>query len=448
MQSTKFKGPRRPFSKGAPSTHKTPSSGKPSFRSGPKPASRYGAKAPSRFGGRPGGPSRFGGKPSGGSRFGSRPKRGGGFRERIDVSKFVSKATHKEKEEVYVPTHTFNDFKIDEKLKAVVLNHGFLIPSPIQDKAIPEVLLGKDIIGLADTGTGKTAAFLIPTINHLIHFKNDTFLIMTPTRELAQQIQKECYLLTKGLGVFSTSCVGGAPIQAQVRELRKKQHFIIGTPGRLKDLVKRKALDLSKIKGVVLDEGDRMLDMGFIDDINFLLRGTPGDKQMLLFSATLSKGIENIVANFLKDPVKISVKKRDTSKNVDQDVIHVASKTEKIDKLVSLLQKPDFDKVLVFTETKREADHLTRDLALKNILAVAIHGDKRQRERERSLASFKEGKVQVLVATDVAARGLHIDNVSHVINYEIPSTYDTYVHRIGRTGRANKKGFALTFVGA
>lgn len=409
--------------------------------------SRFKRSSSSRGGASSGG-SRFGNRPSSGSRngFGGR---GGGRKkflgEHIDISKFVNRATTVV-EEVYTPTHTFADFKVDPKLKENIAKRGFVIPSPIQDQSIPNALLGRDIIGLANTGTGKTAAFLIPTLNKILADKKHKAIIITPTRELAIQIQKECIELAKGLAIFNVTCVGGAPIRAQIMALSRTHNIVIGTPGRLKDLLDRGNLNISNVSTVVLDEADRMLDMGFIDDVKYFLKHIPENRQMLLFSATMAPAIESLVHNFLKNPVKISVKTRDTSKNVDQDVVRVADKTKKLDILCELLTSPEFSKVLIFAETKRSVDRLEKDLISRRYRAEAIHGDKRHNERQRALAAFSTGKNQILIATDVAARGLDISGVTHVINYEIPQSYDTYVHRIGRTGRADKKGKALTFI--
>jgi superfamily II DNA/RNA helicase len=366
--------------------------------------------------------------------------------EHIDVSRFINKATTVV-EEVYMPKHTFADFKVDPKIKENISRRGFVVPSPIQDQSIPVALEGRDLIGLANTGTGKTAAFLIPTINKILkgNYQHKA-IIITPTRELAIQIQKECIELTKRLMMFNVTCVGGAPIRPQIKALSQKHSIIIGTPGRLKDLFEKGKLSLDNVNTVVLDEADRMLDMGFIDDVRFFLRHIPKQRQMLLFSATMASEIEKLIHEFLQNPVKVSVKTRDTSKNVDQDVVRVPDKSKKFDILCELLRSPDFSKVLIFVETKRSVDRLEEELKAKHFKAEAIHGDKEHRQRQRSLAAFSTGTAQILIATDVAARGLDISGVSHVINYEIPQSYDTYVHRIGRTGRADKKGIALTFV--
>lgn len=366
--------------------------------------------------------------------------------EHIDVSRFINKATTVV-EEVYTPKHTFADFKVDVKIKENISRRGFVVPSPIQDQSIPVALEGRDLIGLANTGTGKTAAFLIPTINKILKggYQHKA-IIITPTRELAIQIQKECIELTKRLMMFNVTCVGGAPVRPQIKALEQKHNIVIGTPGRLKDLFEKGKLSLDDVNTVILDEADRMLDMGFIDDVRFFLRHIPKQRQMLLFSATMASEIEKLIHEFLQNPVKVSVKTRDTSKNVDQDVVRVPDKTKKFEILCELLRSPDFSKVLIFVETKRSVDRLEEELKAKHFKAEAIHGDKEHRQRQRSLAAFSTGTAQILIATDVAARGLDISGVSHVINYEIPQSYDTYVHRIGRTGRADKKGIALTFV--
>ena len=380
-------------------------------------------------------------------RSNSRGGKRGRNSERIDISRFINKSTVIEKDEIYVSENTFNDFKIDEKLKCAIANKNYICPSPIQDKSIPHTLLGKDMLGIADTGTGKTAAFLIPIINKIIKDKKETAIIIAPTRELAIQIEREFIELSYGMKIYSSICVGGTPIFPQIKNLRRGCNLVIGTPGRLLDLVKRGEIDLSQTRTVVLDEADRMLDMGFIDDITLLLEKTPKERQGFFFSATLPKEVEKLIERFSNNPIKIMVKKRDTSKNVEQDIVKVTSKENKIEILSDLLNKSnEFKKVLVFSETKHAVEKLSVELIKRGFKAGSIHGDKRHNDRQRTLKLFKEDQIHILVATDVAARGLDIPNVTHVINYEIPQTYDTYIHRIGRTGRANKKGIALTFV--
>ena len=421
----------------------------------------YSASRPS-FGGSRGGSSYGGSRGgyqgrSGGSRGGSRGGRGGGMSERIDASRFINKVVVTEQVEHFIPEHNFTDFLVDERLKQSVITKGYITPTPIQDRTIPHILKGQDLVGIANTGTGKTAAFLIPLINKVINNSKEQVLIIVPTRELAIQIDDELKGFTKSIllgsnpakpgRIFSVCCVGGAPIGKQIAELRYHNSFIIGTPGRLKDLVDRKMIRLSEFKSIVLDEADRMLDMGFINDMRTVMAGMPKDRQTLFFSATLSSEIEKLIGEFLKEPVRISVKTQDTSKNVEQDVVRVTHAGAKFDTLADLLAQKDFSKVLVFGRTKHGVEKLSTMLAAKGIKADSIHGDKNHGQRKRALGKVKENQLQVLVATDVAARGLDIPNVTHVINYDIPATYDDYVHRIGRTGRGGKKGKALTFIG-
>ncbi len=338
----------------------------------------------------------------------------------------------------------FKDFKIDERLKTNIIKKGYTLPTPIQDKAIPHVLEGKDVVGIANTGTGKTAAFLIPAIHKILQNPKEKIMVIVPTRELAIQIDNELRGFVFGLGIFSACCVGGAPISRQINDLRRKHNFVIGTPGRLKDLVERRCITLSEFGTIVLDEADRMLDMGFVNDMRYVMSKMQAKRHTLFFSATLSKEIEALIGEFLNEPVRISVKTGDTSKNVDQDVVRVRG--NKVDVLHDLLKLSDFTKVLVFGKTKHGVERLSVTLAQRGIKAESIHGDKNHSRRQKALSMFKDNHIQVLVATDVAARGLDIDGISHVINYDLPATYEDYVHRIGRTGRGNKKGKALTFL--
>jgi superfamily II DNA/RNA helicase len=358
----------------------------------------------------------------------------------------VSKAKGVEVEKPYEPANKFVDFMISGKLKNNILTKGYSLPTPIQDKAIPEVLSGKDIIGIANTGTGKTAAFLIPLIDKVMKDRREKVLIMAPTRELALQIQEEMNGFAMFLNIYSAICVGGAGIGSQLSALRRHPNFVIGTPGRLKDLAMRKALHLDEYANLVLDEADRMLDMGFLPEIKALLSRLPEERQSLFFSATMTPEIEKLISEFSKNPVTVSVKMRDTSANIDQDVIKVERGENKIDKLHDLLLKKEFNKVLVFGRTKHGVENLSVALNDRGFKAVSIHGDKTQSNRQRALKAFKENVAQIMVATDVAARGLDIPNVTQVINFDLPSTYDDYIHRIGRTGRAANKGNALTFV--
>lgn len=388
----------------------------------------------------------------GGSRGGPRGGRGGGGRgfnrrgPRIDVSKFINKAVVTETVEHFVPEHKFADFKIDEKLKTTITKKGFIDPTPIQDRSIPHILQGRDIVGIANTGTGKTAAFLIPLINKVLLNPREKVIVIVPTRELAIQIQDELKGLTLGMKIFSVCCVGGASIGNQLRDLRYFNNFVIGTPGRLKDLEKRRAINFREFATVVLDEADRMLDMGFINDMRYVMGLMPTPRHTLFFSATMSREIEVLIKDFLTEPVTISVKTGDTSKNVDQDVVRVAIGNNKLDVLHDLLNQKEMSKVIIFGRTKHGVEKLSQMLLDRGFKADSIHGDKNHARRQRALKGFKDDSVQILVATDVAARGLDIPDVSHVINYDIPETYDDYIHRIGRTGRAGKTGKALTFI--
>ncbi len=375
-----------------------------------------------------------------------RKKNRGGFGQSIHPSRFVNKAVITETAEIFVPQYRFADFLIDERLKANIISKGYVEPTPIQDRAIPHILKGQDVVGIANTGTGKTAAFLIPLIHKVLSNEKENILIVVPTRELAIQIEEELRGFIGVMRLFSTVCVGGSPIGAQIRNLKYRNEFVIGTPGRIKDLIERKVLNLSYFKTVVLDEADRMLDMGFINDMKFMMERMPKDRHTLFFSATLSPEIQALIKDFLKNPVSISVKTGDTSKNVDQDVVRVQKGENKIDVLYSMLIQPDFNKVVIFGRTKHGVEKLTNILKERGFKAESIHGDKNQSARQRALKTFKEGRTQILVATDVAARGLDISGVSHVINFDIPATYEDYVHRIGRTGRAGKTGKAYTFI--
>lgn len=428
----------------APRTY-APSSSTSSFRSSSSRGSSYGSG--SRSGGfssrpRSGGSSNSGSN-RGFSRGASRNKNPG---ENIDVTRFVNRAVVIAEEKVYVPTHQFVNLNIEDKLKENIAKKGYTIPTAIQDQSMPEVLKGRDVIGIANTGEGKTAAFLIPLINKMILNTNSKVLVIVPTRELALQIDEEFMGFSRGLGIYSVLLVGGTSMGMQIERLRRKVRMVIGTPGRLKDLVERGELKLAEFDNLVLDEADRMLDMGFITDIKFLIEKMKKDRHTLFFSATFSREIEDLAQRMLRDPIRISVKKQDTAKNVEQDIVRFRDKNEKFDILCGFLKKTEFNKVLVFGRTKHGVEKLGKDLAQAGFRSASIHGNKTQPQRQRALKDFKDERVQILVATDVAARGLDIPNVSHVINYEVPGTYDDYVHRIGRTGRAGKKGTALTFV--
>ncbi len=380
--------------------------------------------------------------------FGPRraPSRGRSFGQRLDINSFINKAVIVEEVDHFIPEHEFDDFLIEEKLKKNIRDKGYIAPTSIQDRTIPHILKGQDVVGIANTGTGKTAAFLIPLVNKMMKDPKGSVLIVVPTRELATQINDELKGFAPGTGLFSVVCVGGTPLGPQLKELRYKNHFIIGTPGRLKDLIERRALDLTQTTSVVLDEADRMLDMGFMPDMKFIMGQMPKVRHTLFFSATMSKEIEKLIGEFLHEPVKISVKTQDTSKNVDQDIVRMKAGEDKLQVLENILKHEGSDKVLIFGRTKHGVERLAKTLVVRGFKADSIHGDKSQGQRQRALDAFKKDQLQILVATDVAARGLDIPLVSHVINYDLPATYEDYIHRIGRTGRAGAVGKALTFV--
>jgi superfamily II DNA/RNA helicase len=382
-----------------------------------------------------------------GSRSGGQRRSGGGGRKQptFDPSQFINKNPVQAAEEIYIPNNKFTDFGFHPNISKTVASLGIDSPSPIQDQVIPLIKDGKDVIGLAETGTGKTAAFLLPLIQKTLINKTEQTLILTPTRELALQAEAEFRKFSSGFKLFATSCVGGTSIQPQIRNLKRNNHFIIGTPGRVLDLIDRGHIKPNTITNIVLDEADRMLDMGFIHDMRKILANVRKDRQTLFFSATMTKEAENLVNDFMRSPVTVSVKKKDVTNSIAQDVV-IYEHAHKFDNLLALLAKPELQRVVIFGSMKHSVEKLANELVRAGIKADAIHGNKSHGQRQRALNAFKSGQVRVLTATDVAARGIHVDNVSHVINYDLPNTFEDYVHRIGRTGRGSKKGQALTFV--
>ena len=362
----------------------------------------------------------------------------------INPAFFVNKAVNIEEDKVHI-THQFSDFAVNEQIKKNILDKGYTVPTPIQDQVIPLVLAGKDVVGIANTGTGKTGAFLIPLINKVFNNRFEKVLIIAPTRELAVQIEEEFRFFAKNMNIFSVLCIGGVGLSNQIYGLRRNHNFVIGTPGRIKDLQEQRKLNLAIYNNIVLDEVDRMMDMGFINDMKFIISHLPHIRQSLFFSATISKNVVPIMQTFLRNPVNVSVKSQETAKNVDQDVIRMRGRN-KIDVLHDLLAREGFSKVLVFGRTKWGMEKLSKILTARGLKIAAIHGNKNQNQRQRALEAFKKGEVQALLATDIASRGLDIDDVTHVINYDEPASYEDYIHRIGRTGRADKKGSSITFV--
>jgi superfamily II DNA/RNA helicase len=389
-----------------------------------------------------GGKSKFNSRGRGGGRrFNQRGPR----KENIHPSKFIKKATLTEQEE-YKATHKFADFKISPLLHKNLLKKRFSAPSPIQDQSIPVGLKGSDVIGIANTGTGKTIAFAIPVIHKLLTTPDSRVLIMAPTRELAQQILDEIKTLVQGGGIYWAMLIGGASMNPQLRDLARNPRIVVGTPGRIKDHLQKKKLNLSNFDMVVLDEVDRMLDMGFAKDMKEILGKVNKKRQSFFFSATMNAKINTLIQEFSNNPVTVSVKTGITSDNVEQDIVKYSSPEEKMKKLQEILNDNKSGKVLIFDDTKRHCNQLFKSLKQQRFKTEVIHGNKSQSQRQRALNNFKKGKIRILVATDVAARGIDVDNVSYVINYSTPQTYDDYTHRIGRAGRAGKIGHALTFI--
>jgi len=399
-------------------------------------------------GGSRGGSSSGGYSRGGSSRGGSGGGRGRRPMQTFDVSKFINlNPAPLTQDAPYAATHTFNDFGLDSRITDAVAEMGITTPSAIQDQVIKLIMEGNDVVGLAQTGTGKTAAFLLPTIHKTLMHPNRQTLILTPTRELAIQVEQELRRLTPKMHLYATVCVGGMNIRPQIMGLKRKNHFIIGTPGRVQDLIDRGHIRPEGFTTIILDEADRMLDMGFIHDIKKILKDVPKERETLFFSATMSKTIEGLIHEFLRNPVTVSIKKNDITGSITQDVVRYQH-NGKFDTLVELLKSGDCSRVIVFGSMKHSVEKLSIELSSAGIKADAIHGNKSHVQRQRALKRFKDGQIQVLVATDVAARGIHVDDVSHVINYDLPNTYEDYVHRIGRTGRGSKRGKALTFVAA
>lgn len=364
----------------------------------------------------------------------------------IDPSNFIKKAIFTESEDYQAP-FSFQEMNLDEKLKAAIHQKGYISPTEIQARSVDALIKGNDIIGIANTGTGKTGAFLIPIIHRLLTNDNQfQSLIVLPTRELALQVEDEFRSLTKNLKLTSSTFIGGTNVGKDLQKLRRQNDVIIGTPGRLLDMMNHGALKLHKFEVLVLDEFDRMLDMGFIKDVEKIIDAMKNRQQTMLFSATIEKGQDQLIRSIVSNPIRVSVSTGNTTAElVDQDVINVQGR-DKYELLKDLISGQDFKKVLVFAETKRAVDKLSVKLVRSGFSSDTIHGNKTQNYRVKALDKFKNGKIKVLVATDVAARGIDISDITHVINYQQPSTIDSYIHRIGRTGRAGKKGYAYTFV--
>ncbi|MCK8516021.1 DEAD/DEAH box helicase [Methylonatrum kenyense] len=347
----------------------------------------------------------------------------------------------------------FDQLGLPDSLVRAVREQGYTEPTAIQAEAIPAILAGHDVMAAAQTGTGKTAGFTLPLLARLAEptaargkFRPVRALILTPTRELTAQVQESVTTYGRHAGLRSTVIFGGVGMSPQVDRLRRGVDIVVATPGRLLDHIRQRSIDLSRLETLVLDEADRMLDMGFIHDIRKVIAELPKQRQTLLFSATFSNDIQKLALGMLREPVRIEVAPRNTAVETIQQHVHPVDRGGKRALLSQLIRNGDWRQVLVFTRTKHGADRLAKQLAVDNITATAIHGNKSQTARTRALADFKKGSVRVLVATDIAARGLDIDQLPHVVNFELPNVPEDYVHRIGRTGRAGHDGAALSLV--
>ncbi len=347
---------------------------------------------------------------------------------------------------------SFDTLGLVPELIRAVTEQGYTVPTPIQRQAIPAILKGCDIMGGAQTGTGKTAGFTLPLLQRLIEKAQSKgrrpvrALILTPTRELAAQVGESVELYGKHLPLKSAVIFGGVKINPQIAKLRQGVDILVATPGRLLDHANQKTVDLSQVEVLVLDEADRMLDMGFIHDVRRLIKLLPSKRQNLLFSATFSNEIKKLANTLLNSPLMIEVARRNTSAEQVEHLIHPVDRERKSELLSHLIASNNWQQVLVFTRTKHGANRLAEKLEKDGISAAAIHGNKSQGARTRTLASFKEGNVRILVATDIAARGLDIDQLPRVVNFELPNVPEDYIHRIGRTGRAGREGEALSLV--
>lgn len=338
---------------------------------------------------------------------------------------------------------TFNDFGFKDKLIKAIEEAGFKEPSPIQIEAIPHILQNKDIVGQAHTGTGKTAAFGLPILNKLSG-KNAEALIIVPTRELAMQVSDEIYKFGKLLGINTATVYGGQSYNRQIK-LVESASVIVATPGRFLDLLKSEQIKI-KPKFVILDEADEMLDMGFLDDIKEIFTYLPKNRQTLLFSATMPTAIKNLAKTILNEPEFVTITKSDvTNKNISQ-TFYVVDERERDDALIRLFDYKNPKKSIIFCRTKKDVDRLSTFLVSQGFMAKALHGDMEQKQREEAIKAFKSSKLEILIATDVAARGLDVNDVTHVFNYHLPFDSESYVHRIGRTGRAGKEGVAISIV--
>lgn len=365
----------------------------------------------------------------------------------LDSKYFVKKAVPVEVVK-YQASRKISELPVHKELVDNLVKKGFEYPTEVQDKSLEALLEKRDLMGIAQTGTGKTGAFLIPIIHELMGQKaNQQVLVIVPTRELAVQVEQEFRSITKGLNLYAACFIGGTSLNKDISALRRDSHVIIGTPGRLNDLGGQGILKFQRFKTLVLDEFDRLLDMGFLKDIQRMVQAMRGREHTILFSATEDKSQSKVISELLHNPVNVRVSNGVSSgDNIDQEVVRVGKDDNKFQILLDMLKQPEFERVLVFAETKRGVSGLHKKMTKLGMKVGQIHGDKSQAYRQSALEAFKAGKTKVLLATDVAARGLDISEVSHVINYQAPRSLDAYIHRIGRTGRAGKSGKAYTFV--
>lgn len=341
----------------------------------------------------------------------------------------------------------FDQFNLDSRLQAGIIRAGYETPTPIQLQAIPLAIQGIDIIGTAQTGTGKTAAFVLPILNRLLRNprKQTRALVITPTRELAEQIHQEFRLFSTGTKIRSATVYGGVGASPQVQALKAKVDIVVACPGRLLDLLQKGDAKLQNIEMLVMDEADRMLDMGFLPDVRRILKYIPNDRQTMLFSATFPKEIDSLAAQTLRDPKRVSIGLSRPAHTVSH-ALYPISQHLKSKLLIALLRETKTESVLIFARTKHRAQKLSKQIGNLGYTTTSLHSNRSQNQRQSALRGFKSGKYRIMVATDIAARGLDIDSISHVINYDIPDTADAYIHRIGRTGRAERSGKAFTFV--
>ncbi|QZT38967.1 DEAD/DEAH box helicase [Halosquirtibacter xylanolyticus] len=364
----------------------------------------------------------------------------------IKPEQLIKKATSVEQVK-YVSEIHYADLDLHPKLAKNIERKNYQQPTEIQEKSIDHLMESKNLIGIAATGTGKTGAFLIPMVHQMLNDNSITALIMVPTRELAQQVDAEFKSLTLGTSLNSVCFIGGTNINKDIANTKRKMSLIVGTPGRLNDLIQRKNLKLGRVSKLVIDEFDRMLDMGFIHDVRKIIAAMKSREQTMLFSATTDKSQEALIKEIIKNPVRVNATNHNISgNNVDQDIIKVGSDESKFDLLLKLVKDDSYEKIILFAETKHQVNKISKKLNKSGVKSDVIHGNKSQNYRTNVIEAFKQGKLKVMVATDVAARGIDIKDVSLVINFQIPPTMDSYTHRIGRTGRAGSTGKAITFI--